>query len=63
MLEEKNELNTTKTKRVFPRISADWYTKLSVIAEKRGQNLSELTRDLYSDLIRREFPSNQKPAA
>jgi hypothetical protein len=50
-----------KTRRTFPRISADWHGKLSIIAEKRGQNLSELTRDLYADLIEREFPSNQKP--
>jgi hypothetical protein len=54
---------TTKTKRVFPRISADWHEKLSIIAEKRGQNLSALTRQLYRDLIMKEFPAslNQKP--
>jgi hypothetical protein len=63
MCQEKDYRKTTKTKRVFPRISADWYTKLSLIAEKRGQNLSELTRSLYGELIERELPSNQKPAA
>lgn len=51
----------TKDKRVFPRISDDWYDKLSIIAKNRGHNLSSLTRELYADLIEREFPSNQKP--
>jgi hypothetical protein len=62
-MKEAPTLKTTKTKRVFPRISSDWHEKLSIIAEEKGQNLSELTRELYAALIEREFPSNQKPAA
>ena len=52
-----------KTKRIFPRVPPDWHEKLSIIAEKRGQNLSALTRQLYRELIIQEFPasSNQKP--
>jgi hypothetical protein len=54
--------NPKKFKRVSPRIDTASYQKLSVIAKRRGQNLSELTRDLYADLLRREFKS-EKPAA
>jgi hypothetical protein len=58
----KNNLgNKSMTKRVFPRIHADQYQKLLIIAQKRGQNLSSLTRSLYTDLLDKEFP-NQKPA-
>jgi hypothetical protein len=61
MLQKNQELKP-KTRRIFPRISPDCYSKLSLIAERRGVNLSELTRSLYGELIEKEF-SNQKPAS
>jgi hypothetical protein len=64
MRDQQSKDSGRKTKRTFPRIPLEWYKKLSIIAERRGQNLSSLTRDLYADLLEREFPtsSNQKPA-
>lgn len=62
MRAEDGTSNKTMTKRVFPRVNADQYQKLLIIAQKRGQNLSSLTRSLYTDLLNEEFP-NQKPAA
>jgi len=57
-----NSKGKSLTKRVFPRVDADQYHKLSIIARKRGQNISSLTRSLYTELIEKEF-QNQKPAA
>ncbi len=65
MPENQCKPSKNKTKRIFPRISADLHERLLVIAKNRGQNLSQLTRGLYEDLVNREFPtpSNRKPAA
>jgi hypothetical protein len=63
-MREKDSLEKkSMEKRIFPRLHADQYQKLLVIATKRGQNLSELTRTLYNEVIDKEFPSNQKPVA
>jgi hypothetical protein len=59
---QKNQELKPKIRRILPRISPDCYSKLSLIAERRGVNLSELTRSLYGELIEKEF-SNQKPAS
>ena len=54
----------SKTKRTSPRIDDDCYQKLLAIAQKRSQSLSELTRELYRNLIEQEgFPPNQKPVS
>lgn len=49
-----SQRQTTKTKRVFPRISEDWYRRLSAIARERELNLSQLTRQLYEELLEKE---------
>lgn len=60
-MSRENRESKLKSRRVYPRISSDWYHKLSLVAKQRNINLSELTRSLYRELLEREFP-NKKPA-
>lgn len=60
MQEKSSRRKRSMEKRIFPRVHADQYQQLLLVANKRGQNLSELTRDLYANLLSQEFP-NQKP--
>jgi predicted DNA-binding protein len=55
--------NLRKVKRVFPRVDSSTYEKIQAIAKNRGQNLSELTRELYEELIEEQTFKLKEPAA